>query len=456
MSISRIIANNVHMVGIGGIGMSGLAFILREMGYSVSGSDIEENDITKKLRTKGVVVNIGHKKENINDSGLLVYSSSIGPQNSELAAARQKKIPVIPRTRLLGIVMDKSKRSIAVTGTHGKTTITAMAALLTAYAGMEPTFLIGGVLSQLGGNAKLGTGEIVVAEVDESDGRFAALKPTHVIMPNLEREHPEHYKSEKELVNTFKKFIKGLSKKSVFFFFLEDANLRELASCHKGRAVSFGFSDKASVYAKNVAVGISKVQFDAFYRGKRIERFTINIPGVHNSINALAVISLGIDLGINPSVIKKALSDYKGVKRRFEVAGFLNGAKVIEDYAHHPTEIKATIAAAASLKPKRIITVFQPHSYTRTRLFYKEFSSSFGGSSEVILTDVYAASENKLKGGNTENIYDIMSRDGTIPVKFLRKEKISTYLSKNTKEGDLVLILGAGDVNKVAHEVVQK
>ncbi|MFH1380621.1 MAG: cyanophycin synthetase, partial [Candidatus Omnitrophota bacterium] len=294
------------------------------------------------------------------------------------------------------------------------------------------------------------------AEVDESDGLFVSLKASHIIMPNLEQEHAEHYKNEKELLGAFKNFLKKQSKKSVFFYHKEDANLRILAENFSGKTISFGFSDKANVYAKNIKVGICKVQFDAFANDKKIGKFTLNIPGIHNLINALAVIALGINLGIDPSIMKKALSDYRSVKRRFEVAGYLNGAKVVEDYAHHPTEIKATIAAAFSLNPRRLITVFQPHSYTRTKMFYKEFSSSFGGSDEVILTDVYAANESKLKGVGTKNIYDIMKNTGIIPVKCMKKEKISGYLSQNVKRGDLVLILGAGDINKVAHEVVQK
>ncbi|MBL7157826.1 MAG: UDP-N-acetylmuramate--L-alanine ligase [Candidatus Omnitrophica bacterium] len=446
----------VHLIGIGGIGMSGLAFILSRMGSSVTGSDIEENSIVKKLREKNITINIGHKAEAITDQELCVYSTSIRANNPELLRARDKGIPVIPRIELLGLVMERYEKVIGVTGTHGKTTITAMASHLLQVAGTDPTVLIGGESPNFDGNAKLGKGNVLVAEIDESDGRFVGLSNlTHIIMPNLEKEHMEYYRSESHLLDVFKKFLGAQSAKSTFFYRREDGNLQKLASgASRGKKISFGFTDRSDVRATNIRIGIFRIEFDCSCRGNYLGTFTINIPGVHNVTNALGVISLGIELGIDPGMIKHALSTYKGVKRRFEVIGEASGAKIVEDYAHHPTEIKATIAAAYSLKPKRLITVFQPHRYTRTKSFYKEFSSSFAGSDEVILTEVYSASEDKIKGAGIKSIYDIMVKENSVPVRLLEKGAIPGYLSKKAKNGDLILILGAGDINKTAHEVL--
>lgn len=449
MKKSVPIAKKIHMIGIGGIGMSGLAFILAEWGFGVSGCDAEENDIMKKLRRKGIAVNIGHSALHIKDQDLVVYSSSIRADNPELLEAAKRGKKTIPRTELLKMVMDKHARVIAVTGTHGKTTITAMAAYLAEEAGFDPTVLIGGESPHFGGNAKLGKSGMLVAEVDESDGRFVALEAlTHIIIPNLEKEHVEHYRDEGHLLETFGDFLGAQKKKGVFFYNSEDANLKRIKNAYDGKTIGFGFSEGSDVRASAVKSVMSRTEFDCSLRGKKIGRFAINIPGIHNVLNATAAISLGADLGIGTAVIKRALESYKGVKRRFEVIGTLNGAKVVEDYAHHPTEVKATISAACSLKPKRLVTVFQPHRYTRTKSFYKEFASSFSGSDEVVLTGVYSASEDRLEGASSKNIYDIMVKDKTLPVKLMEAGKIGEYLCRSIKKGDLVLVMGAGNIGK--------
>lgn len=444
----------MHMVGIGGIGMSGLAILFRGMGWDVTGSDIEENDIIKKLKKKGIRVDVGHNAGYIKNRDIVVYSSSIPSGNPELLAARAKGLRIISRIELLKMIMDKNKITIGITGTHGKTTTTAMASVLALQAGLEPTVLVGGESSHFDGNAKLGKGKLLVAEVDESDGKLVCLDNlSHIIMTNLEKEHLEHYKDEAHLLNVFKKFLSAQSRKSTLIYRIEDANLNKLLKVFKGKMLSFGFSPEADIYAKNIKIEPFKIDFDCFYQKKKIGRFAIKIPGVHNVLNALAVISLGLSLGVNVSVIKRSLESYKGVKRRFEVAGEINGAKVVEDYAHHPTEIKATIAAAFSLRPKRLITVFQPHRYTRTNVFYREFATSFAGSSEVVLAEVYSASEEKIKGANAKSIYDIMKKDNTLPVRIMDMEKIPEYISRIASHGDLILILGAGDICKVARKI---
>lgn len=449
-------ARKIHMVGIGGIGMSALAFVLSGMGRKISGSDLEENGIIRRLRKKGISVTVPHDTGTINDQDIVVYSSSIRRGNPELVEARKRKIPIIPRSTLLKKVMSEKKKVIAVTGTHGKTTTTAMSSFLLEKAGFDPTVLIGGESPHFGGNAKLGKSHTIVTEVDESDGRFVDLRTTHLIMPNLEREHLEHYRNEAHLLATFKKFIKAQPKKTVFFYRIEDKNLKKLARCWRGRRVTFGFSKKADFRAGSLKATPFGIEFECFRQKQKLGRFRLNIPGVHNAVNALSVISLGVELGIRTEKIKKALAAYKGVKRRFEWLGEARGINVVEDYAHHPTEIKATISAAVSLKPKRLITVFQPHRYTRTRSFYREFSRSFGGSTEVILSEVYPASEDKIEGAGTKRIYDIMAGNGFIPVKFMDKAEIPKYLARKAKKGDLVLVLGAGDIEKTAREVLRQ
>jgi UDP-N-acetylmuramate--L-alanine ligase/UDP-N-acetylenolpyruvoylglucosamine reductase len=444
----------IHMVGIGGIGMSALSFLLNEAGYRISGSDIAENNITGKLRRKGISVKIGHDPSHVKGQSLVVYSSSIRGDNPELAAAGSKNIPVISRTELLKMVMEKNKKVVAVTGTHGKTTITAMASLVLEKAGADPSVLIGGESPHFNGNAKLGKSRTLVSEVDESDGKLVMLRGiTHIIIPNLEKEHVEHYKNEAHLVDTLRRFLNAQSGRGILFYGFRDKNLKKIAAKYKGKTVNFGFSKKADVYASNVEELGGKTGFDCFWKKKKLGRFTINIPGTHNVLNALAVISLGINLNIDAGIIKRALTSYKGVKRRFEVIGELNGAKIVEDYAHHPTEIRATISAARSLNPKRLIVVFQPHRYTRTKSFYREFSGSFAGADEVILTEVYSATEDKIRGATSNSIYDIMAKKKTFPVKLLPKSEIPRYLSVKAKPGGMVLILGAGDIGKIAREI---
>ena len=448
-----MINKKIHMIGIGGIGMSGLAFILHDMGSKISGSDVESNGIIKSLRDKSIDVKIGHDQSNVKDSDYVVYSSSIRQDNPELEIARRNKIPILSRIELLKKVCQENKQVIAVAGTHGKTTITAITSFLLDKAGLSPTVLIGGESLNFGTNAKLGKNEILVTEMDESDGRFVILEPTHVIMPNLEKEHLEHYKDEEDLIKRFKDFLKKQSSDNVFFYRWEDKVLQELAKCHKGRNISFGFRKEADIYADNINIGTFRIDFDCYYDKNKLGRFTINLPGIHNVLNALAAISLGINLSIDTKVMIDAIKEFRGVKRRFEVMGNVRGAKVVEDYAHHPTEIKATILAAKSLKPKRLITIFQPHRYSRTKSFYREFAESFDGSDEVVLTDVYSASEDKIEGADTESIYNLMKEKNVMPVTLVKKEDVPGYITSNADKGDIVLVLGAGDIGKIAQSI---
>jgi len=445
----------IHMVGIGGIGMSGLAIILSRMGCRVSGSDIEESDIIKRLRKKGIKINIGHSSSNVKNHDFLVFSSCIRGDNPELKAARKKRINVISRSELLKYVMDLFPKVIAVTGTHGKTTITAMASHVLKEAGYSPTVIIGGESPHFSGNAKLGGGDVLVCEVDESDGRFTQLRATHIIVSNLEMEHPEFYKSEKILLDSFKKFLASQRKESTLYYGREDRNLKRVLRFFKGKKKGFGIL-KGALRTGKVKTFKGGTHFDSFLGKKKIASFTLQVPGKHNVQNALPVISLAMDMGIGMSTLKRAIKSYRSVKRRFEIKGRVKGVTVVEDYAHHPTEIRATIAAAKSYKSRKIITIFQPHRYTRTKSFYKDFARCFSGSGEVILTDVYSASEKPIKDVGTENIFKLMQKEKRIKTVLLNKDSIADYVSLRAKKGDMVLVLGAGDVGYVSNQILKK
>jgi len=443
----------VHMVGIGGIGMSGLALLLTGLGARVSGSDLCNNTLIRKLRGKGVRINIGHDKNNVKTADIVVHSSSIRDNNPEILNARQRDIKVISRIELLGMIACRHKHFVAVTGTHGKTTITGMASFLMQEAGFEPTVLIGGESPHFNGNAKLGSGDLFVAEVDESDGRFVGLKPDHIIISNLEKEHVEHYRSKTSLFSAFRKFLVCQDPGATLFYRLEDPALLQLTNTFRGNPLSFGFSREADIYADKLEIRKLGVRFDCFRGKTRIGRFVISIPGKHNVLNTLPVISLGLRFGIRAKLLKDIISEYRNVKRRFETVGIAKGIRIVEDYAHHPTEIKATISAAHALKPRNIITVFQPHRYSRTKAFYKDFSESFTGSSEVILTEVYSASEERRDGADSERIYNRMRKNPAVPVKLMDKDEVAVYVSERAKKGDLVLVLGAGDIGKTSREI---
>lgn len=444
------------MIGIGGIGMSALATVLIDKGCCITGSDIKENELIKKLKARNAEIKIGHKASNVSSQDLVVYSSSIRAGNAEIIEAGKRKIPAIPRMGLLKGLMEEKKNSVAVTGTHGKTTITAMVSCLLEKAGYDPSVLIGGEHSLFNGNAKLGKSEYLVAEVDESDKRFVTLRSRYLIIPNLEMEHPEYYKSEKELFGAFRTFLKLQKKSSSCFYCKDEEKLNEALIAFKGRKISYGFSESSRFRAANVRISPSKSDFDCFDGRKRIGHFSLFVPGRHNIANALAAISFGTTLGIGVEAIKKAIREYRGVKRRFELVGNVNGIKIVEDYAHHPTEIKATIEAARSLRPKRLITVFQPHRYTRTHIFTEEFSRSFDGSDKLILTEIYAASEDKIKNVSAENIYRAIKKRRPSLAEYMGKKKIPNYVSGKTKKGDLVLVLGAGDINRSARSILER
>jgi UDP-N-acetylmuramate--alanine ligase len=445
-----------HLIGIGGIGMSGIAQLLLRQGLKVSGSDLKESSITAELKKMGAQIFIGHSPLNIKGADLIIYSSAIKEENPEFVAAGSLGIPLIKRAQALAELM-KDKCVIAVTGSHGKTTTTSLVSYLLLEAGLAPTAAIGGFLRNIDTNACIGEGKFFVAEADESDGSFLYYKPTYSIVTNIDREHLDYYKEFNREIEAFREFLDRTQEAGCIFCCADDKNLQEIIRGYKKRYVLFGLKESAQIYPKNIQLKGLTSEFDCFYNHKFIDRFYLALGGEHNISNALSVIALGLELGIDLEIIKKVLSNYKGARRRLEIKFNERGLMVIDDYAHHPTEIRATLAALRYLKQDRVIAVFQPHRYTRTRLLLDEFGKSFDLADYVIITDIYPAGEPPIEGVSGRAVYDKIK--GLTPAKeayFLPKEEITGHILRIIRPGDLLVTLGAGDIVKIGDELAER
>ena len=450
----------VHFVGIGGTGMNGIAEVLVNQGFTVSGSDLRESRATGRLRGLGVTVFIGHDAANINGVDVLVVSTAVPENNPEVIAARELRIPVVPRAQMLAELM-RFKRGIAVAGTHGKTTTTSLTASLLAEAGMDPTFVIGGVVNSWGSNARLGQGDYLVAEADESDGSFLLLQPIIALVTNIDRDHLESYRNSFEnLKEAFVEFLHHLPFYGAAILCTDDPEVEALVP-QLGRAVvTFGLSESADIRATDIRQSGRnmhfKVQLPAPTESIDV---CINLPGLHNVRNALGAIAIAWEIGIEVSAVVDCLREFKGVGRRFaEVGNLLFGdgqVHVIEDYGHHPSELEATIAAAREgWAGQRIVAVFQPHRYTRTASLFDEFSRVLSEADIVVLTDVYSAGENAIEGVDSAALCkSIRARAKVDPILVHDVEELSTALPPLLQDGDLVLLMGAGSIEQVAHEL---
>ncbi len=446
----------IHFVGIGGIGMSGLAEILFRQGFGVTGSDLKESENTKYLSDLGIKISIGHSPENINKSDVVVYSSAVNPEtNPETIKARELGIPVIRRAEMLAEITRLSY-TIAISGTHGKTTTTSMCGLLLVYGGFDPTVIVGGRLRSFGGtNARLGSGNWTVVEADEYDRSFLQLLPTIAIVTNIEAEHLDIYKNYDEIKKTFVEFLNKVPFYGVIIAGIDDPGVKEILRDLKRKIVTFGLTRVADFRAENVAFAENQTFFDLFYEGEYKGKIMLNVPGVHNVKNALATIALGFQLGIDFQIILKALSDFTGVNRRFEIKGIRNGIMIVDDYGHHPTEIQATLTSARNGWDRRIIAIFQPHTYSRTLALAKEFGSSFDNSDILIVTDVYPARETPIEGVSGKLVADSARNYGHRNVYYIPKMgDIVPFLKNHLKEGDMVITIGAGNIWKVSEELL--
>ena len=446
----------VHFIGIGGIGMSAIAKILLEMGHNVSGSDLEPNSLTKELKSLGAAVFQGHSKTNLpKGADLVVYSSAIDRRNPEAAEARRKKIPLVRRAHALSGLLNP-RRGIAVAGTHGKTTTTSLIAVVLDRAGCDPTVAIGGEVDCFKSNARLGSGEWMVAEADESDGSFLYLEPFYTVVTNIEMEHVDHYRSMKDAIDSYSKFVNNTKRNGVFFYNNDDANIKKVLKRYKGEKRSYGLSKDSMIYPMDIKMDGFSTSYRCMRGKKVLGTVRLNIPGVHNVSNSLAAMLVGLEMGMDFKTIASAIEDFKGAKRRFELKFDSGGLKLIDDYAHHPTEIRAVIEAASAFSPRRLISVFQPHRFTRTKYLKREFGACFSGVDKLILTDIYAASERPIRGVSIKSIYDEVKKSGLKDVSIVRKEDIARYMVNESRPGDMVLVMGAGDIKKVSDELGER
>jgi UDP-N-acetylmuramate--alanine ligase len=446
---------NIHLVGVGGCGMSGIAKILHEMGYKVSGSDLKEGPNTIRLKDLGVRIHIGHDAANMRDADLLIYSSAVSPDNAELKEATAKGIPIIKRAEMLARIMDQSQNRIAVAGTHGKTTTTAMIAKMLDSGKFTPTFFIGCDMDYLEGNARLGNGKFAVAEADESDSSFLFLSPTVAVITNIEDDHMERFGSMEALTETFEEFARRVPKDGLILVDATNHYNRELMKKVKARFITYGLQGEVDFSAENLRFRQFSSQFSMLKAGKKVGEVELSVPGWQNVLNSLPVFAIGLEFGLDFNSIAGALRTFVGARRRFQTMGEFENILVVDDYAHHPTEIRATLAAARSGWPKhRIVCIFQPHRYTRTLLLKDQFGKAFADADKVIITDIYAASENPIPGISGETIVERI-RDKDV-VYIPRKEKVAEYLLQEIQDNDLVLTLGAGDIYTVGKEVLAR
>jgi UDP-N-acetylmuramate--alanine ligase len=446
----------VHFVGIGGIGMSGLAEILSTLEFDVSGSDLREGEPTRRLRKLGVRVEIGHRGENVQGADVVVYSSAIQDQNPEIATARVLGIPVISRAEMLAELM-RVKYGVAIAGSHGKTTTTSLVATVLRAAGFDPTVVVGGRMAALGSNARLGAGDLLVAEADESDGSFLRLSPTIAVVTNIDPEHLDHYGTHQALKEAFLAFIERVPFYGLAVLCLDHPDVQNLLPQVRRRHVTYGLSIQADYAATRLVYRGLETSFVASHAGRTLGEFTVRMPGQHNVLNCLAAIAVADELEVPLDVLKDALATFHGVARRFSVVGEVGGVTLVDDYGHHPAEIEATLAAARHAFSGRLLVAFQPHRYTRTELLFDAFTRAFNAADVLLVTDIYPAGEPPIEGVSGRRLAEAIARHGHHAADYVGdKQVLAERLSELAEPGDLVIALGAGDINQILPHVASR
>jgi UDP-N-acetylmuramate--alanine ligase len=447
----------VHLVGIGGIGMSGIGLVLKNMGFDVSGSDVKESDVTRRLGEAGIRVAIGHDAANCADAQVVVYSSAVHSENPELADARRREIPVIRRAEMLAELM-RMKFSVAISGSHGKTTVTSMVAHLMERGGLDPTSVIGGRVVGSEAGARLGQSQWMVAEADESDRSFLALYPTIAVVTNIEREHLDVYNDLSDIKREFIRFVNRAPFYGAVILCTDSPAVRSIRSRVKRRVVTYGVEGSADFRVKDVQLYAFSSAFTVLFNGRDLGRFNLPVPGIHNVTNALAALAVGSELGIEFSTMEQALAVFSGVHRRLEKRGEKSGILVYDDYGHHPTEIRVTLDALRHAFPeRRIIVVFQPHRYTRTKALAAEFGPCFSPADELYLTRIYAASEPEIPGVDAGLIVKAVEAAGKPAVTYVPElHDVAAQLAGRLRKGDVVITLGAGNVCTIGDELLAK
>ncbi len=446
----------IHFVGIGGIGMSGIAEVLLNLGYAITGSDVSLSDITQRLTSLGAVIFSGHQASYLRDADVVVTSTAVKDDNPEVLEAHRRNIPVIPRAEMLAELL-KMKFSVAVSGSHGKTTTTSMVSTVLAYGGLDPTMVIGGKLASIGSNAKIGDGEIIVAEADESDGSFLKLNPCLAVITNIDREHLDYYRDIEEIKAAFLKFANIVPFYGSTILCLDNEHVREILPQIKRKVITYGLTSPADYQATEMVLTGPLSKFSVSCRGERLGEVTLNVPGRFNIANALATIAVARELDMPFDAIRKGLEAFVGVHRRLEIKGKVNGVTVVDDYGHHPTEIRETLAAARQVWKDRIIVVFQPHRYTRTQKLFNEFLTAFPDADYLIVTDIYAASEKPIEGVSAANLCEGIRAHGHQNVIYLSGfDEMTDHLLAMAKPSDVIITQGAGSVWKVGEEFLKR
>ncbi len=449
----------VHCVGIGGIGLSAIAEILLEEGYQVSGSDLNENSLTDSLKARGVVIFNSHSSENVKDADLVIYSSAVTEENPELLGAKNMGIPTLSRAEVLGLMMKEYDEGIAISGTHGKTTTTAMISLILKNASLNPTILIGGNFPAIGSNVQLGGKKFIVAEACEYKDSFLSLYPTRKVILNIDSDHLDYFSGIDHIVHSFEAFAESGPASGTLIAYTANPFVNSIVRKHKGRFITFGLSSNMDYWAENIEFDSHGLpSFDVYYRGKPLGGLKLAVPGEHNVINALASIACCHDLGIKTNVIFETLSDFRGAQRRFDILGITEkGVKIVDDYAHHPTEIRVTLNACKNFSHNKLWCIFQPHTFTRTIALLNEFSNAFEDADSVVLAKIFPARE--------KDIYNISSFDLAEKIKETSPDKevhcydtfqeIVDFINKNAHQGDLVITMGAGNIYKVGEMLLE-
>lgn len=445
----------IHFVGIGGAGMSALAKILVEKGYEISGSDMKESVMTGVLRSLGAEIFIGQQAENVRGAEAIVVSTAIREDNPEVVEAKRLGLKRLHRSDVNAFLINGC-RGIAVAGAHGKTTTTSMLGVALDYEGIEPSIIIGGEVDYLGSNAKLGKSDYLVSEADESDGTFLKYHPYVGIVTNVENDHMDHYGSMENIIKAFTQFLNQIRPEGFGVVCFDNENIRNIVKNVSTRCISYAIEHQADYQAANIAADTEGTVFEVIHQGRSLGQIKLNVPGRHNVLNAMAAVAAGLQLGLTVAEMAEGLAMFHGAKRRFQTKGRESGIWVVDDYAHHPTEIATTLEAARQTRPKRLICAFQPHRYSRTQLLQKEYGSCFQAADVLILTDVYAAGEDPIPGIDGELlVQEVKAQTGRDAVYIQDKHKIAAYLQSVAQAGDLIMTMGAGDIVQCGEELVE-
>ena len=446
----------IHFVGIGGIGMSGIAEVLINLGYNISGSDTAQSETTARLQKLGASVALGHAAKNIGNADVVVTSTAVKVDNPEVVEAHRRNVPVIPRAEMLAELL-KMKFSVAVSGSHGKTTTTSMVSTILARGGLDPTMVIGGKLASIGSNARLGDGDIIVAEADESDGSFLKLSPTIAVITNIDREHLDFYRGITEIKEAFLKFANIVPFYGCTVLCNDNEHVREITPFIKRKMITYGIEHSADYSARDIKYLGSRIEYSLIYRGDRLGTIELIVPGLFNVYNSLAAVAVGRELDLDFATIKEGLASFPGVVRRLEIKGRVGDITVVDDYGHHPTEVKATLAAARQVWKGRLIVVFQPHRFTRTKALFNEFTQAFSDADLLILNDIYPASEEPIVGVNSQALCEAIRKTGNVSVEYIAQaEGTIEFLLKTVRPKDTVITLGAGSIYKIGEALLKQ